>query len=277
MDTARLTPLTLEGWYALHQFFRLPWPELKSLSTRQRSGLMSEFADLLTDWADLGAHGWSASYRLFGGGADVMLLHFRSDLDSVGDAEHRVHLTGLGDYLCLEHDYVSVVELGLYAVTAELADHLEDEGVEPGSDRWVREMEEVAERQRENRHVQERLYPRQPEEMPYVSFYPMDKRRQPDDNWYELSLRRRAELMAEHGRIGRRYSGKVSQVITGSVGFDDWEWAVTLFGREPLDFKGLVTEMRYDEVSARFAEFGPFRVGKRMNPGDWEELGAVEG
>jgi chlorite dismutase len=98
--------------------------------------------------------------------------------------------------------------------------------------------------------------------MPYVSFYPMSKRRDAAQNWYTLTLDDRSRLMQAHGLTGRRYAGKVQQVITGAIGLDKWEWGVTLFARDPLQFKKLVTDMRFDEVSAKYAEFGDFYVGK---------------
>ena len=98
--------------------------------------------------------------------------------------------------------------------------------------------------------------------MPYVCFYPMSKRRGESQNWYTLSLDERSRLMQAHGLTGRRYAGKVQQVITGAIGLDAWEWGVTLFAKDPLDFKKLVTDMRFDEVSAKYAEFGDFYVGK---------------
>jgi chlorite dismutase len=89
----------------------------------------------------------------------------------------------------------------------------------------------------------------------------MDKRRQGNDNWYMLPMEDRRSLMRSHGMIGRQYAGKVKQIITGSVGFDDYEWGVTLFSDDVLQFKKLVYEMRFDEVSARYGEFGSFFVG----------------
>jgi chlorite dismutase len=104
--------------------------------------------------------------------------------------------------------------------------------------------------------------------MPYVCFYPMNKRRKVGQNWYTLPLGERARLMQEHGTTGRAYAGKVSQIISGSVGFDDWEWAVTLFAGDPIRFKELVTEMRYDEVTSIYGEFGSFWVGHRIAAAD---------
>ena len=102
---------------------------------------------------------------------------------------------------------------------------------------------------------------------------PMTKRRGESENWYSLPLEERAAMMSDHGLVGRAYAGRISQIISGSIGFDDWEWGVTLFAQDALDFKNVITDMRYDEASARYAEFGPFYVGKRMRADEWLELG----
>ena len=99
-------------------------------------------------------------------------------------------------------------------------------------------------------------------------FYPMNKKRGEQINWYTLPMDERRGMMRSHGTIGHKYHGIVQQMISGSVGFDDWEWGVTLFTEDPLQFKKLVYEMRFDEVSARFADFGPFYVGRRLEPDD---------
>jgi chlorite dismutase len=101
----------------------------------------------------------------------------------------------------------------------------------------------------------------------YVCFYPMNKRRGETLNWYSESFERRARMMREHGMIGRTFSGRVTQVISGSIGYDDWEWGVDLFAADPLVFKKLIYEMRFDEASAKFAEFGPFYTGLQFGPG----------
>jgi chlorite dismutase len=109
---------------------------------------------------------------------------------------------------------------------------------------------------------QARLYPTLPPEgKPAFCFYPMSKRRTTDYNWYALSYEDRVELMRAHGAVGRRFHGRILQLITGSTGLDDWEWGVTLFGVHPDDLKACVYEMRFDEASARYAEFGPFFTG----------------
>jgi chlorite dismutase len=100
----------------------------------------------------------------------------------------------------------------------------------------------------------------------------MDRRRGEDKNWYQLPLSERQRQMAEHGAVGRRYAGTVKQVITGSIGFDDWEWGVDLFADDPLVFKKLIYEMRFDHVSAVYALFGTFYVGRRLDPDGFRKL-----
>ena len=139
-----------------------------------------------------------------------------------------------------------------------------------GDAEYTAELERRLEAERASPHLQRRLYPPRPgAEMPYVCFYPMSKRRAPQQNWYALSGEERSRLMWEHGKSGRRFAGRVFQVITGSIGFDAWEWGVTLFAGDPLEFKRVVTEMRFDEVSAQYAEFGDFWVGRLLTPEAW--------
>jgi chlorite dismutase len=267
MPDVRMAPLTLEGWYVLHQGFRVAWPRLAELPDAARGDVAGDFADTVAARADLGDGGWSGAYRIVGGALDLMLLHFRPDLEGLAEAEDAVRRSALADHLYLELDYVSVVELGLYRLTQEAVEELREAGIDPRSEEGRERLGDAAREHADLDYVQDRLHPRQPDDMPYLCFYPMDKRREEGRNWYALPLEERERLMVEHGAIGRRYAGRVSQVISGSVGLDDWEWGVTLWSGDPLEFKTLVTEMRYDEVSARYAEFGPFYVGKRLPPG----------
>ena len=117
-------------------------------------------------------------------------------------------------------------------------------------------------------HYQEnRLHPQLPRKK-LICFYPMSKRREADANWYALPFDERRRIMAGHARIGRTYAGRVVQLITGSLGFDDWEWGVTLVADDPVTIKEIVYEMRFDEASARYAEFGPFVTGLLLEPAD---------
>lgn len=267
MESSPIAPVALEGWFVLHQFFkvdRLPAEPPELDERRARAGVVQE---LFSGWEDLGDDGWSGLYRVVGGGTDYMAIHFRSSLQGLGQVERTLRAHPGGQDLDLTNDYVSVVELGLYHLTVGLLEKAREQGVVVPSAEWTAMLEEALEEQRSARYVQGRLYPRPSPDMPFACFYPMDKRRNVGQNWYSLPVEERARLMADHGRTGRAYAGRVSQVISGSVGLDDWEWSVTLFAADPLVFKALVTEMRYDEVSAVYAEFGSFWVGHRIDVG----------
>lgn len=253
---SELPPASLEGWYALHQMFSVDPARLAALGEEARRSLARDADALLESLAAPSSGGWSAAYRLIGGGADVMVIHFRDTLDALSDAELRVRRSALGPLLRLEYDYTSVTEVGLYGATSQAA-----EAAEPGSEEYESLLEELKAAERGSPHIAKRLYPEVPDGMRYVSFYPMSKRRSHPDNWYALPVGERNRLMREHGMSGRRFAGRIFQIITGSVGFDDWEWGVTLFAHDPLEFKRIVTDMRYDEASTRYGEFGRFFVG----------------
>jgi len=191
-----------------------------------------------------------------------MVVHFRDSLDAIGAAQRALGETTLARALDPVYAFLSVTEAGLYHISAELARDAEARGGKVGDEAYVRSLSDRSEKERASTHVLRRLYPELPADMPYVCFYPMSKRRDESQNWYTLSLDERSRLMQSHGLTGRRYAGKVQQVITGAIGLDAWEWGVTLFAKDALDFKKLVTDMRFDEVSAKYAEFGDFYVGR---------------
>ncbi|HEY7618036.1 MAG TPA: hydrogen peroxide-dependent heme synthase, partial [Terriglobales bacterium] len=210
-----------------------------------------------------------AIFSLLGHKGDLMLVHFRESFEELNRAELNLARLRLSDYLEPTSSYLSVIELGLYESTIKAYRALADRGVEAHSDEWNREIRETAARQKEA--MRPRLYPDMPKHR-YICFYPMDRRRGEDKNWYTLPIEERARQMNEHGLVGRRYAGEVKQIITGSIGFDDWEWGVDLFADDPLVFKKLIYEMRFDEVSAVFALFGHFYVGVRCPAGDLGKL-----
>ncbi len=256
---SQLPPATTEGWYALHQVFGVDWAAWHGADAAARGDAAEAARRLLGELAAPGEPGWSAAFQLIGGGADVMLVHFRETLEALGRAELAVRRSGVGGLLRLEYDFTSVTEAGLYNATVQAV-----EAAEPRSKEYERLVEEIVAAERPTRFIRSRLFPEIPEGMRYVSFYPMTKRRAYGQNWYELTVEERNRLMREHGLSGRRYAGRIFQVITGAVGFEDWEWGVTLFAKDPLEFKRIVTEMRYDEASARYGEFGDFFVGVRL-------------
>ena len=262
-------PETVEGWYALHQIFRLDRAMLREWSAGPIDDLRGGALAALRDAAAPAAGGWSAVVPLIGSAADVMLVHFRPTLDEIGEVQRRLAAEPLFDFLDPVYTFLSVTEAGLYHLTAELARDAAARGGSVGDAQYRRAMDERSAAEAASGHVQRRLYPELPAEMPYVCFYPMSKRRAVGQNWYALTLDERSALMHAHGLTGRRYAGRVQQVICGAIGFDAWEWGVTLFAREPLEFKRIVTEMRFDEVSAQYGEFGDFYVGRVATAEEW--------
>lgn len=263
-----LPPASLEGWYVLHQSIELDWAGLKGADPAEARKALSSFAALAARWSTESEPGWSGVYHVAGGGIDFLVLHFRDTFDRLIEAVREMKLSAWGDHILVREEYVSVVELGLYSLTRDLSGR-----VDPGdSEAWDAALAGALAEERRKAYVRRRLEPRQPEHMPYVCYYPMDKRRNPGQNWYRLPLEERARMMAVHGGMGRRFAGRIVQVISGSMGLDDWEWAVTLWAGDPLEFKAIISEMRYDEASAEYAEFGPFVVGKRMDGAEFEDL-----
>jgi len=259
-------PLTLEGYSVLHQMFRFRWTEWRKLDGPDRTECACEFA---AAFAESEQAGQFAAYSLIGHKGDLMLVHFRDSFEDLNQAELLLDRTGLQEFLEPVHSYLSVIELGLYDSSVKLFRQLTERGVAPLSEEWNKEVNETMERQKAAMHS--RLFPKIPNSR-YLCFYPMDRRRGEDKNWYMLPIEERQRQMEEHGMVGRRYAGKVQQIITGSIGFDDWEWGVDLFAPEPLVFKKLIYEMRFDQVSAEYALFGQFFIGLRVpleKLGEW--------
>jgi len=251
-------PLTLEGLSVLHQMFRFRWPEWRKLTPSRQQEIAREASAALAGSEE---GGQTAAYSMLGHKGDLMLVHFRDSFDELNAAELKLNRTALQEYLEPMHSYLSVIELGLYDSSVKLFRQLTERGVAPFSEEWNKEIEQTMERQRQA--MKPRLYPKIPDSR-YLCFYPMNRTRGEQKNWYMLPIEERQRQMEEHGMVGRRYAGKVQQIITGSVGFDDWEWGVDLFAPEPLVFKKLIYEMRFDQVSAEYAQFGEFFIGLRL-------------
>ena len=237
--------LTLDGWYTLHDFRTMDWGAWKSLSSDDRQAAIHEFLQYLErlNGVQEQKKGSHALYTVVGQKADFMLMILRPTMEELNELENEFNKLTIAEYTIPAYSYVSVVELSNY-----LAGESDEDPYQ-------------------NPYIRSRLYPILPKSK-YVCFYPMDKRREGNDNWYMLSMAERKELMRSHGMIGRQYAGKVKQLISGSVGFDDYEWGVTLFSDDVLQFKKLVYEMRFDEVSARYGEFGSFFVGNLLEESD---------
>jgi chlorite dismutase len=239
----------------LHQMFRLKRADWRRLMQTERNSMLHEAEKHLES-------NNSAVYSLIGHKGDLMLLHFRDSLEELHKAELSVAHLRLSEYLEPAHSYLSVVELGLYESSAKTYAGLAEKGLAPHSDEWNAGINEVIARQ--SAAMAPRLFPEIPGSK-YLCFYPMDRKRAEQANWYQVPMAERQRMMHEHGMIGRRYAGQVRQIISGSIGFDDWEWGVDLFADDPLVFKKLIYEMRFDEVSAVYALFGSFYVGVRIS------------
>lgn len=261
-------PLTVEGYSVLHQMMRFRWTAWRSLESVQKNAIVSEVTEWLAQ-AEKNPSGQSAVYSLLGHKGDLMLMHFRQSFDQLNQAELEIAHMRLSEYLEPTTSYLSVIELGLYESTSKIYKELAERGVETHSAEWKQAIQETLDRQKEA--MSPRLFPEIPPHR-YVCFYPMDRRRGEQQNWYTLPIEERARQMNEHGLVGRRYAGEVRQIITGSIGFDDWEWGVDLFADDPLVFKKLIYEMRFDPVSAVYALFGQFYFGIRVRSGDFKNL-----
>jgi hydrogen peroxide-dependent heme synthase len=256
-------PLTIEGYACLHQMMRFRWTAWRALNEQRRREITREAANLLAEM-EAKAGGQSALFSLLGHKGDLMLVHYRESFDELNQSELALAGLQLSDYLEPTMSYLSVIEMGLYESTLKTYKSLAEQGVEPHSRDWNKAIQETIARQKEA--MKPRLYPAMPKNR-YICFYPMDRKRGEGKNWYTLPMEERQRQMNEHGLVGRRYAGDVKQIITGSIGFDDWEWGVDLFADDPIVFKKLIYEMRFDEVSAVYALFGSFYVGLRC-PGN---------
>jgi chlorite dismutase len=257
-------PETLEGWSVLHQAFRLRWPEWRARPDDERRRLAGEAAEALAAMRR-GEAGTTVPVTVLGHKGDLMLIHLRRSFEELQAAQLTVARLGLSAFLEPTASFVSVVELGMYEMTAQIHRRLGERGLKAGSDAFEKAFDAEMEEQR--KRVAGRLWPEAPARR-HVCFYPMGKRRGEARNWYALPFEDRARMMLEHGKIGRHYAGAVTQVISGAIGFDDWEWGVDLFADDPLVFKKLVYELRFDEASAHYAEFGPFHVGLQFSPSE---------
>jgi chlorite dismutase len=256
MPDRRDPPPTDEGWYALHDFRSVDWNAWREAPDRERQRALAEGIDHLQSHIDVAdaAEGTSALYSVLGHKADFLVVHLRPSTADIGAIERRFETTDFAGFTERETSFVSVTEASGYSERAR--EYFEGE---------LDESSGLA------KYINARLEPTIPDAT-HVCFYPMDKRRTPEQNWYDLSFEERAEHMDAHGEIGRDYGGRVTQMITGAIAIDDWEWGVTLWGDDLADMKDLLYEMRFDPSTSQYAEFGPFYVGRRFPPSDLPAL-----
>lgn len=256
-------PLTLEGSAVLHQFFRFDWTRWRAVARSDRAQIVAEAVAALKalERASADAPVRSAVFSQLGHKGDLILVHFRESFEALNQVELDLAQTRLFDFLEIRHSYVSVVELGLYESSRKTYEAASAKGAVTFSPEWQAEVD--ASLARGTEAMKPRLFPAMPEAK-YLCFYPMDRKRGEQVNWYTVPFAERQRMMHLHGMIGRRYGDVVKQIITGSIGMDDWEWGVDLFANDPVVFKKLIYEMRFDEVSAVYALFGQFFLGVRL-------------
>jgi chlorite dismutase len=266
-------PLTLEGHFQLHQFFHFDWKSWRKLSASNRDNIAKQAVQTLQrlERSSPEAAPQTGLFSQLGHKGDLVLIHFRDSLEALNQVELDLAQTEFFDYLEQRHSYVSVVELGLYESTRKVYEAASAKGFETNSPEWQTEVASTL--QRQATAMAPRLLPSIPEAK-YNCFYPMDRKRGEAVNWYTVSFAERQRMMHEHGLIGRRYGDVVKQIISGSIGMDDWEWGVDLFANDPVVFKKLIYEMRFDQVSAVYALFGQFFISVRLpveNLANWLE------
>ncbi|MCY0881766.1 MAG: heme-dependent peroxidase [Firmicutes bacterium] len=234
---------TIEGWYELHDFRTVNWSKWQQLEEAEKQQALSELLQLIDQWQEIDAAetGASATFRIIGHKADLLFFNMRESIHELMDVEEAINKRLIGTILDRSYSYFSAVELGTYSMRGL-------------------SMEQAL----QDQNIRRLLHP-PVKNWDYLCFYPMTKRRQGEDNWYMLPKEDRSNLMRGHGKIGAKYSDRLKQIIGGSQGIDDWEWGVTLLAQDPLLFKKIVYEMRFDETSARYADFGNFYIGERLH------------
>jgi hydrogen peroxide-dependent heme synthase len=245
------------GWGVLHLMLKVDHAAVPGLP----DAAAKEFAGVLERWQDeLQLHVFSG----LGHKADVLLMALSDDLTRLRALQTDVAATAAAPAIELVDSYLSLTEGSEYTETPErYRETMAAKGVE-GEDLDTR-VEQFAERMA--KYTESKLHPQMPD-WQLLCFYPMSHRREGDDNWYALDYEERKRLMAEHGKSGRAYTGRVLQLVSGSTGLDGWEYAVSLFAHDLADIKSIVYTLRYDEASVRYAEFGDFWIGIRREPAD---------
>lgn len=252
-----------EGWHCLHVYFRVLPKELSALDDSERAPAREELAHILDPDRD-GAPQRLITSVVSGHEADLGLMILDPDPLVIDSVHQSVRTSMLGPELDATYSFVSITEVSEYVPTVEqYAKKLQLDGTGPDDPTYAAKIS--AYEQRLPAMNRQRLYPDIPP-FPVMSFYPMNKIRHPQANWYGEPFSSRSAMMSEHATSGMKFAGRVSQLITASTGFDEWEWGVTLWGRAPEHIKEIVYTMRFDEASARYAEFGPFYISYIMSP-----------
>ncbi len=270
MSSSHISPapiLPTEGRHALHLFFRVDQTVWRYFDQEEQRERIQALEALIAEVRGL-SDTQLLSFSMVTPKADLGFMMMTPDLHQLDIISKKIE-RALGDGVLIPtFSWLSMTERSEYGMSdEEYAAKLErEENLSPAMPGFEAKMQ--AFRERIEKYVEERLYPQLPsiEEWPVFCFYPMSKRRNPEQNWYALPLDVRKKLMHGHALVGRRYAGRVRQFITGSTGLDDQEWGVSLFAKTTSSIKEIVYDMRFDEVSVKYAEFGEFFIGIQMSP-----------
>lgn len=252
-----------EGWHCSHLYYRFDRGVLKALSAAEADEGRRQVISALDPSSPNSPARLQVSI-VSGHKADLGLMVLDADPLKIDSVHQRLVASPLGPALVPTYSFVSVTEVSEYVPSVEqYGKRLVEEGEDPNGPAFGAKLKAY-----ENREVMMRKQRLTPDLPPWPStcFYPMNKKRKVGENWFLLPFEDRNRMMAEHGRSGMTFGGKVTQLITVAMGFDDWEWGVTLWARNPEFLKEIVYRMRFDEASARYAEFGPFYVSYVTTP-----------
>ena len=253
-----------EGIHVMHLFYRLDriaWDELSP----EESAATLEKLEVLCAANSNASHPQIRSYANVGGKADLVFWLFHEDLAGLAQLHRDLEACFPAGTIDTVYSYLSVTELTEYQLTEDdlKARAQREYKLEEGTPEFEAKLVELVKWKAD--YEKFRIYPEMPD-WEIMCFYPMLKKRQGEDNWYMLDFDTRKKLMRTHAVTGRKFAGRIKQLITGSSGLDDWEWGVTLMAQQLDAVKEIVYEMRLDEVSAKYAEFGPFYINLRLEP-----------
>ena len=251
-----------EGWHVLHLFYKIEYGQWQLFNDAEQRRAKTALSSLVQEIRATPST-QLLIFSIVSPKADIAFMLLTPDLQTANQFEKRLSLALGPDVLTAVYSYFSLTESSEYTSSdAELVANLAAEGaVKEGTPEFETEMEKI--RARMAKYKKDKLYPNLPD-WPVFCFYPMSKRRNETQNWYKLPFAERKQLMSGHARVGRKYHGKILQLITGSTGLDDAEWGVSLFAHDTFHIKEIVYEMRFDPVTADYGDFGEFYIGLRV-------------
>jgi peroxiredoxin len=249
-----------EGWHCLHLFYRIEYGQWQLLNREEQNAAKTNLTSLVQEIRAMDDT-QLLTLSVVTPKADLAFMLITPDLQIANKIDKQLSLSLGPDVLMPVYSYLSLTEESEYITTEEEYTQTLETAVRTSPAKLEEAL--AAFRERIKHYRQDRVYPTLPD-WPIVCFYNMSKRRGEERNWYALPYEERRELMKGHAKVGREYAGKIKQLITGSTGLDDAEWGVTLFARDTFQIKAIVYQMRFDPVSAEYADFGEFFIGIQL-------------